>query len=114
MTKTKSKPKEKNPLVLGAEVYRTGTHPALGKIVKVSKTLVSVQWERGGRQSYGLHGEGFHGRVADNGEAITFTLSGKRMEDVWGSKDEPEIAIATDGVRQRIAEEQAKKESAKA
>jgi hypothetical protein len=40
-------------------------------------------------------------------------LSGKPIENVWGSEEDTSIAIATDGARQRIAEERAKKESAK-
>ena len=47
MSKTaKSKPKlakEKNPLVLGAEVCRTGKRRVLGKIVKVTNSLLTVQ-----------------------------------------------------------------------
>jgi hypothetical protein len=112
--KPKSKPaKETNPFVLGAEVYRTGMPLALGKIVKVTKTLLTVQWDTGMQALYGRHGEGFHGRPDADGEAITFTKSGKKLEDVWGSKDEPEIGIPTEGIRQRIAEERARKNAAK-
>jgi hypothetical protein len=105
--------KEKNLLVLGAEVYRTGMHPALGRIVKVTKTLVKVEWDSGSTEHYGRRGQSFHGRISEQGEAIVYTLSGKPIENVWGSEEDTSIAIATDGARQRIAEERAKKESAK-
>ncbi len=108
MSKTaKSKPKptkEKNPLVLGAEVCRTGKRRVLGKIVKVTKSLLTVQWNTGSRELYGRRGQAFYGHAGGDGEAITSGPSGKPLEDLWGDEDDVRITIPTEGARKRIAQ----------
>lgn len=116
MSAAKSKAKrakENNPLVLNAEVYRTGMFPALGKIVRVTKSLLTVKWDTGTTELYGRRGQAFHGRVDSNGEAITFSPSGNPLDDIWGGEDDVSIAIATEGAKNRIAEERATKAKAK-
>jgi hypothetical protein len=107
MRKTaKSKPKtnEKNPRVLGAEVCRTGKRRVLGKIVKVTKSLLTVQWDTGSRELYGRRGQAFYGHAGSDGEAITSSPSGKLLEDLWGGEDDVRITIPTEGARKRITQ----------
>jgi hypothetical protein len=112
---TKSKPekpgKEKNPLVLGAEVCRTGKRRVLGKIVKVTKSLLTVQWDTGSREVYGRSGQAFYGQVGKDGEAVKYSPSGKPLEDLWGDEDDVRITIPNESARKRITqglEEEAK------
>jgi hypothetical protein len=44
--KPKVSKKKKNPFVLGAVVYRDGIHATLGKIVRVSETLLTCARQR--------------------------------------------------------------------
>jgi hypothetical protein len=103
--KSKLKPtKEKNPLVLGAEVCRTGKRRVLGKIVKVTKTLLTVKWVTGSTELFGRSGQAFYGRAGSDGEAVKYSVTGKPLEDLWGSEDDARITIATEGAKFRIAQ----------
>jgi hypothetical protein len=103
--KAKSKPtKEKSPLVLNAEVCRTGRRRVLGKIVKVTKSLLTVKWDTGSTELYGRSGQAFYGRAGSDGEAVKSSLSGKPLEDLWGGEDDVRITIPTEGARKRIAQ----------
>ncbi len=109
--KTQKKPKQENPLVLNAEVIGGSIlHRRLGRIVKVSKSLLTVEWASGTKTLYGRRGQGFHGRVDEHGEAIT-TRHGQPIEDVWDNEDT--LDIATESTKARINEEIAKKEKQK-
>jgi hypothetical protein len=102
---SKSKPaKEKNPLVLGAEVCRTGKRRVLGKIVKITKSLLTVQWDTGSREVYGRSGQAFFGQVGKDGEAVKNSLSGKPLEDLWGGEDDVRITIPTESAKKRITQ----------
>ena len=108
------KAKEENPLILNAEVVGGDwRHRKLGRIVRVTKTLLKVQWDNGTTELFGRKGQAFHGHSDMKGEAVTFSLSGRRLENLWGSEDEPGIEIATDSHKARIAEERAEKEKLK-
>ena len=108
------KTKEENPLVLNAEVVGgSWMHRRLGKIVKVTKTLLHVKWESGTTECFGRQGQAFHGRPDRDGEAIKFTKSGKPIEDLWGGEEDPGISIATESAKAQIIEERAKKAKAK-
>jgi hypothetical protein len=105
MTAAKSKPaKEKNPLVLNAEVCRAGRHRLLGEIVKVTKSLLTVKWDTGTTQLFGRRGQAFYGHAGDDGEAITLSSSGKPLDDVWGGDNDVRITIATEGAKFRITQ----------
>jgi hypothetical protein len=109
--KKTDKPKPENPLVLNAEVVgRNWRHRKIGRIVKVTKTLLTVQWDDGMTEYFGRQGQAFHGRIDDNGEAIRFTSFGKPIENIWGGEDDPGISVATESAKAQIAEERAKKE----
>jgi hypothetical protein len=105
---SKSKPgkpaNERNPLVLGAEVCRTGKRRVLGKIVKVTKSLLTVQWDTGNREVYGRSGQAFFGQVGKDGEAVKHSLSGKPLEDLWGDEDDVRITIPTESAKKRITQ----------
>jgi len=106
--KIEKKPKQENPFVLGAQVIGGSIlHRRLGRIVKVSKSLLTVEWASGTKTFYGRRGQGFHGRVDEHGEAIT-TRHGQPIEDVWDNEDT--LDIATESAKARINEEIAKKE----
>jgi len=108
--KTEKKPKEENLLVLNAEVVGGNwRHRRLGRIIKVTKSLLTVQWESGTTECFGRQGQAFHGRPDAQGEAIKFTKSGKLIEDLWGGEEDPGIEIATESIKSRIAEEKAAK-----
>jgi hypothetical protein len=112
--KKTEKPKTENPLVLNAEVVGGNwMHRKIGRISKVTKSLLTVQWDNGMTEYYGRQGQAFHGRIDENGEAIRFTSFGKPIENIWGGEDEPGIEIATDSAKARIEEERAKKERSK-
>jgi hypothetical protein len=103
--KSKSKPvKEENPLVLDAEVCRTGRRRVLGKIVKVTKTLLTVKWVTGSTELFGRSGQAFYGRAGSDGEAVKYSPGGKPLEDLWSSEDDARITIATEGTKFRIAQ----------
>jgi hypothetical protein len=108
--KVEKKPKPENPLVLNAEVVGGNwRHRRLGRIVKVTKSLLTVQWDGGIEELFGRSGRPFHGRIDREGEAVKFTKSGQLVENLWGTEDEPGIEIATDSHKARIAEEKAAK-----
>lgn len=102
--KPEKRAKEKNALVLGAEVCRTGKRRVLGKIVKVTKSLLTVQWDTGSREVYGRRGQAFFGRVGKDGEAVKYSLSGKPLEDLWGGEDDVRITIPTESAKKRITQ----------
>jgi hypothetical protein len=100
------KNKEENPFVLNAEVVGGNRmHRKLGRIVKVTKTLLTVKWDNNSTEYFGRQGQAFHGRADKDGEAVRFNLSGKPLEDLWGGEDDPGIEIATDGAKARIMED---------
>jgi hypothetical protein len=108
--KKTDKPKPENPLVLNAEaVGRNWRHRKIGRIVKVTKTLLTVQWDDGMTEYFGRQGQAFHGRIDDNGEAIRFTSFGKPIENIWGGEDDTGIEIATASAKARIEEERTEK-----
>lgn len=108
--KTEKKPKEENPLVLNAEVVGGNwRHRKLGRIVKVTKSLLTVQWDGGTLEHFGRQGQAFLGRSDANGEAIKFNKSGRPIENLWGGEEDPGIEIATESIKARIAEEKAAK-----
>jgi hypothetical protein len=112
--KKTDKPKPENPLVLKAEVVGGNwMHRKIGRISKISKSLVTVEWDNGMTEYFGRQGQAFHGRIDENGEAIRFTSFGKPIENIWGGEDEPGIEIATEGAKARIEEERTKKEPSK-
>jgi hypothetical protein len=106
MTKSKpaKEPKPTNPFVLGAEVCRTGKRRVLGKIVKVTKSLLTVQWDTGSRELYGRSGQAFYGQVGEDGEAVKYSPSGKLLEDLWGGEDDVRITIPTESAKKRISQ----------
>src|SRR5208282_2495090 len=111
--KAAKKPKEENPLVLNAEVIGGSSvlHRRLGRIVRVTKTLLTVEWTSGSKTFYSRKGRGFNGSVDKDGEAITEMASGKQIDDIWD--DEDTLSIATESAKRTILEEQAKKDKVK-
>jgi hypothetical protein len=111
---TGKKPKKENPLALNAEVIGGSIlHRRLGKIVRVTKTLLHVKWDSGVTECFGRQGQAFHGRPDAEGEAINFSKSGRPLENLWGGEDDPGISIATESAKAQIMEERAKKERLK-
>jgi hypothetical protein len=113
----KKKTKKENPFVLGAEVglFKPGHGlTALGRIIRISQSLVTVKWDTNMVDSYGLKGQSFHGRVTNDGEANLFSLSGKRLENLWGGDDDPHLFIPSEEAKQRLAEKRKEKEQREA
>jgi hypothetical protein len=109
--KTEKKPKPDNPLVLNAEVIGGNwMDNKIGRISKVSKSLLTVQWDNGMTEYFGRQGQAFRGRIDDTGEAIRFTSFGKPIENIWGGEDDHGISVATESAKAQIAGERAKKE----
>lgn len=105
------KAKQENPLVLHAEVIGGSVlHRRLGKIVRVTKTLLYVKWDTGTTECFGRQGQAFHGRPDADGEVIKFSKSGKPIENLWGGEEDPGISLATPGAKQQILQEREKKE----
>src|SRR5713101_9478879 len=110
------KSKQENPFLLGAAVAflpRTGIGK-LGQIVKISKSLLKVKWDDGTTELFGRAGQPFYGKVDESGEAIRATASGKPIEDLWGTEDGPHLTLATDTVKQTLAEKRKKGEELRA
>lgn len=106
--KTDKKPKEENPLVLNAEVVGGNwRHRKLGRIVRVTKSLLHVRWDNGTTGFFSRRGQSFVGKVDEKGEAITSNSAGRAIEDIWDSDDT--LEIATEGAKARIEEERAAK-----
>jgi hypothetical protein len=113
MTGTK-KTKQENALVLNTEVVGGDCrHRKLGRIVKVTKSLLTVQWDNSMTEYFGRQGEAFHGRIDENGEAIRFTSFGKPIDNLWGGEDDPGISVATVSAKAQIAEGRAEKANPK-
>ncbi len=110
------KAKQENSFLLGAAVAflsRTGIGK-LGQIVKISKSLLKVKWDDGTTELFGRAGQPFYGKVDESGEAIRATASGKPIEDLWGTEDGPHLTLATDSVKQTLAEKRKKGEESRA
>ena len=110
------KSKQENPFLLGAAVAflpRTGTGK-LGQIVTITKSLLTVKWDDGSTEFFGRAGQPFYGKVDESGEAIRETASGKPIEDLWGSDEDPHLSIATESVKQTLAEKKKKSEEVRA
>lgn len=102
--------KEDNPLVLNAEVGGGNwTHRKIGRIVKVTKSLLTIRWDDGMTEYFGRQGQAFHGRIDEDGEAIRFTSFGKPIENIWGGEDDPGISVATESAKAQITEKDAEK-----
>jgi hypothetical protein len=113
--KTTKKPKEENPLLLNTEVIGGNwRHRKLGKIIKVTKTLLTVEWDFGGlgttKSFYSRKGKSFVGRADENGEAIT-TRNGEPLEEIWDEEDT--LELVTEHAKAKILRERADKEKHK-
>src|SRR5882762_1268154 len=107
------KTKAENPFKLGAAVAflpRTGTGK-LGQIVKITKSLLTVKWDDGSTELFGRAGQSFFGKVDESGEAIK---PRRDDQEVWGTDEDPHLTIATDSVRQTLAEKREKSAKLKA
>jgi hypothetical protein len=101
------KSKEENPFLLGAAValFRPGSGvERLGQIVKITKSLLTVKWEDGPRELFGESGQEFYGEVDESGEAI----KPRGDKQIWGTDEDSHLTIATDLVRQTLAEKRKK------
>lgn len=111
-----TKTKVENPFKLGAAVAllpRTGLGKT-GQILKLSRSLLKVKWDDGQIEYFGRAGQPFYGKVDKAGEAIRETPSGKPIENLWGTDEDPHLTIATDSIRQTLAEKRKKSEKLKA
>lgn len=101
------KAKSENPFALNAEVglYKPGHGlTKLGRIVKASKTLLTVEWESGETEYFGKAGQGFYGTVLESGEGKT-----ARSGESWGTEEDPHLMIPSTEAKQRLAEEREEK-----
>jgi hypothetical protein len=101
------KSKEENPFLLGAAValFRPGSGvERLGQIVKITKSLLTVKWEDGPTELFGESGQEFYGEVDESGEAI----KPRGDKQIWGTDEDSHLTIATDLVRQTLAEKRKK------
>src|SRR5258708_13661219 len=103
----KMKPAQKNkresPVKLGAAValFRAGSGvERLGQIVKITKPLLTVIWEDGSTELFGRAGQEFYGNADESGEAI----KPRGDKQIWGTDEDSHLTIATDSVRQTLAE----------
>jgi hypothetical protein len=109
------KSKQENPFKLGAAVAflpRAGTGK-LGQIVKITKSLLTVKWDDGSTEFFGRAGQAFYGDVDETGNPKSagqrHTFEGKdRAKQLWGTDEDPYLTIATDSVRQTLAEKRKK------
>jgi hypothetical protein len=82
--------------------------------VKITKSLLTVKWDDGSTEFFGRAGQPFYGKVDNSGEAIRLTASGKPIEDIWGTDEDPHLTIATDSVKQTLAEKRKKSDELRA
>src|SRR5260370_30383904 len=101
------KSKEENPFLPGAAIalFRPGSGvERLGQIVKITKSLLTVKWEDGPKELFGKSGKEFYGEVDESGEAI----KPRGDKQIWGTDEDSHLTIATDSVRQTLAEKRKK------
>ncbi len=107
-TQTK-KPKKENPLVLNAEVglYRPSHGLAkLGKIIRVTKSLLTVKWDTGETEHFGKAGQSFYGTADDSGEAVKPRRDDQQM---WGTDEDPHLMVPSRESKKALAAEQKEK-----
>ncbi len=105
--KPAKKTKPESPFKLGAAValFRPGSGvERLGQIVKITKSLLTVIWEDGAMELFGLAGQEFYGNADESGEAI----KPRGDKQIWGTDEDSHLTIATDSVRQTLAERRKK------
>ncbi len=105
--KPAKKTKPESPFKLGAAValFRPGSGvERLGQIVKITKSLLTVIWKDGSTELFGRAGQEFYGNADESGEAI----KPRGDKQIWGTDEDSHLTIATDSVRQTLAEKRKK------
>jgi hypothetical protein len=103
------KTKKENPLVLNADVglYRPGHGlTKLGKIIKVTKSLLTVRWDSGETEHFGKAGQSFYGTAGESSEAIKPRRGDQQM---WGTDEDPHLIIPSSDSKRRLGEERKEK-----
>ena len=76
----------------------------MGQIVKITKSLLTVVWEDGSTELFGRAGQEFYGNADESGEAI----KPRGDKQIWGTDEDSHLTIATDSVKQTLAEKRKK------
>jgi hypothetical protein len=118
MPSAAKKTKKENPLILNAEVglFKPGHGlTKLGKIIKVGKSILTVQWDTGETEYFGTSGQAFYGDVDESGNVKPsgvrpYTFEDKdRSRQIWGTDEDAHISVLGEYSKKKLAEEQKEK-----